>query len=576
MTWLSPILKKSRAIAHRVRTWPFLGRSAFALALLVMLLLVTQGHHLDHPPEVVGYEIQAGKLVAQQGVGPAGPLLKTVSLLLPYLDTWMLVGGAVYLFVLLRRWGRPEKLILPSWVAAISVAAWAMSSDIARQIGAMQMTEMGEPLAMTAYWVKIAMIYMATICVPMLIHYYARSGILERYTLRTFLAPLVFCFVAFCSLWIIMDLLDNLKEFQEAKSGLGRVVKFYLSVIPFIFVQVMPPSLLLAVLYALTKMSRANEVVALLSAGRSVNQVLQPIFVVVIAVCVMSVSANYYWAPRAEGNRKAVMRAMAGKQKDSIMAASVLHRDPISKRVWYISSLPFSLHGERMRGVQVREMGKDGKVTKVIHADSAMWWPGGLWRFYNGEEVFYNDSITTRIVPFAKDAEGQASLEVKNYEETPWSMVSYALQPDFMSVPEIVSYLKAHPKDPKERLAPFRTHYHHRFALPWQSFALALVAAPLGIAYSRRGSVGGIAGSIFIFFGILFLNNLCLNLGKGGHVPPWLSPWIPHLLFGSLGVVLLHYRSQNKDLPKISLKFLSKRKAEVARPRNRQASPSAS
>ncbi len=572
MPWLHPFYKKLRAVAHRVRTWPFLGRSAFSLALLVMILLATQGHHLDHPPEVAGYEVQAGRLIAQQGVGPAGPLLKTVTLLLPYLDSWVLVGGAVYLFVLLRRWGNPAKLVFPTWVAAISVAAWAISSDIAHQLGAMQMTEMGEPLAMTAYWIKLAMIYLATISVPLLIHYYARSATLERYTLRTFLAPLVFCFVAFCSLWIIMDLLDNLKEFQEANSGLGRVVKFYFSIVPFIFVSVMPASLLLAVLYTLTKMSRANEIVAMLTAGRSVNQILRPIFVVVITVSVMSLAANYHWAPRAEGNREAVLRALGARQKDSIMASSVLYRDPVTLRVWYVSTLPFSLRGERLRGVQVREMGKDGKVTRVIHADSAMWWPGGHWRFYDGKEVLYTDDKPVTIRSFPKDADGRFSLEVNNFEETPWGMVSYALQPDFMGVPQIVSYLKAHPKDPKERLAPFYTHYYQRFAMPWQSLALTLVAAPLGIAYSRRGAVGGIAGSIFIFFGILFLNNLCLNLGKGGHLPPWFSPWIPHLMFGTLGLVLLHYRSQNKDLPKLSFGLFGRRKSHIARPRNRTAS----
>ncbi|SKA85298.1 LPS export ABC transporter permease LptG [Prosthecobacter debontii] len=568
MTWLSPIPKKLRAVAHRVRTWPFLGRSAFSLALLVMLLLITQGHHLDHPPEVAGYEVQAGKLVAQSGVGPAGPLLKTVSLVLPYLDTWMLVGGLVYVFVLLRRWGHPSELVMPSWVASFSVAAWAICSDIAHQLGAMQMTEMGEPPAMTAYWMKIVMIYVACVCPPMLLHYYVRSGALARYTLRTFLAPLVFCFVAFASLWIIMDLLDNLKEFQEAQSSLGRVVKFYLGVLPFIFVSVMPASLLLAVLYTLTKMSRANEIVAMLSAGRSVSQILQPVFAVVIAVCVMSLAANYHWAPRAEGNREAVMKALGAKQKDSIRAASVLYRDPASGRVWFVSTLPFSLHGERLRGVQVREMGRDGQVTRVIHADSAMWWPGGLWRFYDGKVVLYENGQAREIKPFPKDASGASSLEVTTFEETPWSMVSYALKPDYMGVPEIVSYLKAHPKDGSDKLAPFRAHYHHRFALPWQSFALALVAAPLGIAYSRRGAVGGIAGSIFIFFGVLFLNNLCLNLGKGGHVPAWFAPWIPNLVFIALGIVLLHYRSQNKDLPRFKISGLTKRVAQVARPRN--------
>lgn len=561
------LFRPVRAVAHRARTWPYLGRTAFALALIAMLLAWTQGHHLDHPPDVAGYELHDGKLIAQQGVGPAGPVLKSVSLLLPYLDRWMLVGAVVYVFILLRQWGNPRKLVLPTWVAALSVAAWAMATDLAQQLGNMQMTEMGEPPAMAAYWVKLAMVALATACVPVMLHNYVRSGALDRYTLRSFLAPLVFCFIAFSSLWIIMDLLDNLKDFQEAKTSLGRVLLFYLSALPFIFVSVMPASLLLAVLYSLTKMSRANEIVAMHSAGRSVAQVLRPIFMIVVGISLMSLAANYYWAPRAEGNRKAVVRALGARQEDSIMASALMYRDPLSRRVWFVSSFPFSLRGgrERLRGVQVQEEAPDGKLTRAIHADSATWWQGGVWRFFDGKEVLYRDGQPVEIKPFPQDATGRRVLDVRQYPETPWGMVSFALQPDFMGVPELVSYLEAHPKDTQEKLAPFYTHLYHRFALPWQSLALALVAAPLGIAYSRRGSVGGIAGSIFIFFGVLFLNNLFLNLGKGGHLPPGFSPWVPHLIFGTLGFVLLHYRSQNKDFPKLSLNRLFNRKARAAR-----------
>ena len=85
------------------------------------------------------------------------------------------------------------------------------------------------------------------------------------------------------------------------------------------------------------------------------------------------------------------------------LAASVLYRDPVSKRIWYVSTLPFSLRGERLRGVQVREMGKDGKLTRVIHADSAMWWPGGVWRFYDGKEVLYAEGQPTALRPFPKE-----------------------------------------------------------------------------------------------------------------------------------------------------------------------------
>lgn len=566
---LMDLLQAAKRGWARVRALPYVGRSAFVLALAAMLLLATRRHHLENPAEVAGYDVREGRLISPDG-DPAGPLLSVVSLLLPYLEKWMFVGGAVYLFILLRQWGNPRKLVFPTWVAAPSVALWAVCSDIALHFGPMQMTEMGEPPAMAAYWVKLGMTFVAALCPAALLHYHTRQGALERYTLRTFFAPLVFCFIAFCSLWMIMDLLDNLKEFQDAGSSAGRVFQFYLSIIPFIYVSVMPAALLLAVLYTLTKMSRANEIVAMLGTGRSVRQILSPVLVSALVMAALSMAANYHWAPRAEGSRKAILRAMDEKQKDSIRADVLMHRDPLTRRVWYIGTFPFSLGESRLRGVQVREHDEQGRLARVIHADSAIWRPDGVWRFFDGREVLGKDGEVAEIRAFP-EVKGARVLEEKAFTETPWSMFSYALKPDSMGVPELVSYLKTHENDPPEKLHAFEAHYHHRFALPWQSFALALVAAPLGIAWSRRGAAGGIAGSIFIFFGVLFLNNLCLNLAKGGHVSAWLAAWLPHLLFGSLGLLLLHCRSQNKDLPRLSLDFLFKRKTAPARPRRRAA-----
>ncbi len=571
MIWLSSFLGKLRALRDRSQSWPYVGRATFALALTTMILLATQGHHLDNPADLEGYQIQGGKLIAEEGAAPPGTVLKTVSVVLPYLDTWMLVGGAVYIFILLRQWGNVRKLVFPTWVAAVSVSLWLICSDIAHHLGPMQMTEMGEPPALAAYWVKLALLFTAGICVPSLLHYYHRSGIMDRYTLRTFLAPLTFCFVAFTSLWLIMDLLDNLKDFQEAEASLGRVILFYVGILPAIFVEVMPAAILLSILYTLTRMSRSNELVAMLGFGRSIMEILSPLFITALLVATISMAANFYWAPRAKGQKQAVLRGLEGKQKDSIMQSAVMYHDPLSHRTWFISSVPFSMRDSRLRSVQVREQDATGQPTRVIHADSATWIPGGIWRFFDGKEVLYKDGQPSEIRPFPTTTEGRQQIEIRQFEETPWSMVSYALKPDFMGVPEIISYMKAHPKDPPARLAPFAAHFHHRFAMPWQILALTLVAAPLGIAYSRRGAVGGIAGSIFIFFVLLFLNNLCLNLGKGLHIAPWFSSWIPHLLFCTLGIILLYHRSQNKDLPNLSPFKFFKKPAKIVRARNRQA-----
>ena len=41
---------------------------------------------------------------------------------------------------------------------------------------------------------------------------------------------------------------------------------------------------------------------------------------------------------------------------------------------------------------------------------------------------------------------------------------------------------------------------------------ITLVAAPLGIVFSRRGLMGGVAAAMLIFFGLLVFNNLFLAL----------------------------------------------------------------
>jgi LPS export ABC transporter permease LptG len=567
MKWLQRVI----LAWQKARELPYLGRSSFALAILLLILAIALGWHRTHPDDEVGDAIQQAQQ-AQISV-PKGILV--LSSVLPYLNLWVSLGVPLLLFVIWRRWGDLRRLLLPVSIASASVAVWAVASELVEYIAHAHMTEMGEPPAPVAFAFKLIFIALALGSVPFALRYYRKTSILERYTLRTFLHPLVFCFVSFCSLWIIMDLLDNLKDFQQAKSSLGEVLGFYLGLLPYIYVTVMPVALLLAVLYALTRMSRANEIISMLGVGLSLAQVLRPIFLTTAFICLLSLAANYYWAPRAEGNRKAVVRAMSERAADSIMASAIMFRDEQTRRTWYVATFPFSLRSgrERMHGVQIREENADGTPSRTILASSAGWTPRGGWRFYDGSEMIYQNGSVAMIRPFPARKDGQTILEVPGIEETPWSIVSYALRADFMSVPEIVSYLHAHPKAADEKLAPFRTHFWHRFALPWQALALVLVAAPLGVAYSRRGSVGGIAASVFIFFIFMFVNNLFLNLGKGGHLPSWLTVWMPHLLFGALGLVLFHYRSQNRDLPRFQFK-LSKLKPRVARPRNRSGDAS--
>ena len=63
--------------------------------------------------------------------------------------------------------------------------------------------------------------------------------------------------------------------------------------------------------------------------------------------------------------------------------------------------------------------------------------------------------------------------------------------------------------------------------------------------WGHRGA--GVASSLFIFFGMMLLQNLFLALGKGERVGPEVAAWTPNVFFALLGLFLLWIRSGNRD-----------------------------
>ena len=139
------------------------------------------------------------------------------------------------------------------------------------------------------------------------------------------------------------------------------------------------------------------------------------------------------------------------------------------------------------------------------------------------------------------------------------------MNPEYLGLPQIGAYLRAYHDSPPEKLAPFRTHWHHRLALPLGCLTVVLFGAPLGIVYSRRGLVGSVTAAVVIFFASLFFTNFFVALGQGNRMPPMLAPWLPPALFALAGIWLLHMRSRNRELPTLKSLFTFRAKARATR-----------
>ena len=82
--------------------------------------------------------------------------------------------------------------------------------------------------------------------------------LLDRYIVRNFLQPYVYCILGFLSIWLIFDISDNSSTIFDERAPLLLVVKFYWTQIPQVLVILLPVSLCFSRFFFLSAACRAR------------------------------------------------------------------------------------------------------------------------------------------------------------------------------------------------------------------------------------------------------------------------------------------------------------------------------
>src|SRR5579862_73957 len=380
---------------------------------------------------------------------------------------------------------------------------------------------------------------------------------LDRYVLKNFLVPFLLCFFGFISIWLVFDIMNSANEFIEAKTPFPRILYYYGTQLPQVMVLSLPLGELLALLFSLSKMSRSNEIISMLTAGRSVVRILQPLLFVGLAVTALSMALDYELAPHAAATRQALQDEFKGRGNKPL--EQQLFRNRIDYRTWYVQRIREDQSA--MEGLHITQQDRDGNILGKYYARLGSYDAAArTWTLRGARVVSFTPSgdIIKTETPRVK--------KITGWSETPWRIISSNLDPENLSVPQLRDYLVFNSDFPPVQLAPYRTYLDYRWAVPWSCLVVVFIAAPLGIVYSRRGVLAGVASSIFIFFSLFFLSYLFLALGKGGRISAPVAAWTPNAGFAAIGLFLLWMRSTNRDLPSVANLFPKKKPRPKSRP----------
>jgi lipopolysaccharide export system permease protein len=348
--------------------------------------------------------------------------------------------------------------------------------------------------------------------------------ILDRYLLGEFIAYLAMGLLAFVGIFLIVDVFEKIDTFVDAQAAPMLIIRFYLSYIPVVVVQILPVAVLLASLLSLGRFARHHELTAMRVAGQSLFRIFQPILLFAVGLGVATFILGEAVVPAANQRRKQVMNQEI-KHKSEPLRRSDVRYIGRGGRIYVIGA--YDVPRATMRDVVIQEFAA-GALARRIDARQGQW-QSDHWELRNGyERIFAGDSVETRRFD---------RLQCKTGER-PDDFAKEERDPDGMGFAELRRWIERFRQSGGEA-RPYLVDMHLKLAMPFVNVITVLIGASLSTRLRRGGTALGFGLSLIISFLYYSLIRAGQALGHGGTLPPVLAAWAANLIFGALGLILL-------------------------------------
>ncbi|MDF0600884.1 LPS export ABC transporter permease LptG [Psychromarinibacter sp. C21-152] len=359
--------------------------------------------------------------------------------------------------------------------------------------------------------------------------------ILHLYFARRFLMSFLLVFTVFLGLYVLIDMVEQIRKFDSDTVGFWQIVKLTLLNMPQGMYQILPLIMILATLLLFLTLARTSELVVTRASGRSaLRSLVSP---VLVAMAIGAVSVGLFNPIVAATSKQ--YELLAGRLTGDAASVLSISREglwlrqggPEGQTVIHAESA--NLEGTALFGVTFLAFGPEGTPQQRIEAQSARLSPGA-WEVQNAKVWRLSGTDNPE-----RDARSLAAMEV------PSDLTQEQIQDSFgapASVPiwELPGFIAQ-----LERAGfSARTHkvwLQMELSQPLLMAAMVLVAAGFTMRHTRFGRTGlMVLISIGMGFGIYFLRNFAQILGDNGQLPVALAAWTVPVaaLMLSLGILL--------------------------------------
>lgn len=359
--------------------------------------------------------------------------------------------------------------------------------------------------------------------------------IIDKYLLKHFIIPFLFCLLTFVVLYVVIDLFDKLNEMIENNVELWIILPYYLNSIPLIVVQTTPIAILVSIMFSLGMFSRYNEITAMRASGISLFRILRPLIVAGFIISVIIFIINDKIVPYSTMNVAEITEEKIDKAKRKKRTGTKILENIAfygeDNRMIYVRR--YDVYKNKLEGLIMHDQDENQHVSSKTTSTEVVW-KNNKWVGKN--VMFFNLDSNARII-----GEPEFSEEKHLYiKEKPSDFRKRRHQTEFMSFQELKGYIERLSFEGGMAIRNLKVDLNQKVALPFANLIVILIASPFALVHTRRGGVLlGIGISMALVFGYYAFMSVSLAFGKAGFIHPLISAWLTNIMFGGLGIFLI-------------------------------------
>ena len=337
--------------------------------------------------------------------------------------------------------------------------------------------------------------------------------------------------MGFLSIFLIVDLIENLDRFMDNNVPKKIVMEYYIYTIPYFLSIGLPMSVLISTVLSLGYLVKRNEWTAMKASGISIYRVAMPLIFLGLIISGFSFFldnklVSYGNEKRFDIDRDYVKRKSRHKIKNTLK--NIVFQKNLKT---HISLTKYSVQKENGYDLTLVDLGNE-LITKRIDAKKINWnsrkkkWlisNYSIRKFdQNGkeEEIYIGEQDTLIDLSFM-----------------PRDIYQQARKPDeldFFALTDMIQKLK---KNGVETLKWEVTRYL-KISFAFTNLIVVICGIPLVVIRERGELSFGAGASIFVIFGYYAFIKFGQSLGFKGLLSPIMSAWIGNLIFFLIGIVL--------------------------------------